>query len=64
MGLSDVAAVRIHEMKVFPVKSERNRSIDDVIAQVQSMMVGSQPLWMRRAISRRTGEELAEQTAY
>jgi len=64
MGLSDVAAVRVHEMKIYPVKSECHRSVDDVIAQVQIMMLGSQPLWMRRAISRRTGEELAAQTAY
>jgi nitrogen fixation protein NifX len=64
LGLSDVASVRVNEMKVFPVKSERVRAIDDVIVQVQSMMSGFQPLWMRRAISRRTGEELAAQTAY
>ncbi len=64
LGLSDLAACRVHELKVFPVKSERARSIDDVIGQVQSMMAGFQPLWMRRAIARRTGEELAEQSAF
>ncbi len=64
MGLSDVAAVRVNELKVFPVKSERHRSVDEVIAQVQSMMAGSQPLWMRRAISRRTGVALEPQSAY
>lgn len=64
MGLSDLAAVRVQALKVFPVKSGRHRAIDDVIAQVQAMMAGVQPLWMRRAIARRTGEELAEQYAY
>ncbi len=64
MGLSDVAAVRVNELKVFPVKTEHARSIDEVIVQVQTMMSGFQPLWMRRAIARRTGEELAAQTAY
>ena len=64
LGLSDLAACRVHDLKVFPVKSERARSIDDVIAQVQAMMAGFQPLWMRRAIARRTGEELAEQSAF
>ena len=64
LGLSDLAAVRVNEKKIFPVKSERVRAIDDVIAQVQTMMSGFQPLWMRRAIARRTGEELAEQSAY
>ncbi len=57
-------AVRIHEQRVFPVKSERHRSIDSVIAQVQSMMAGKQPLWIRRAISRRGGVALEEQSAY
>lgn len=64
LGLSDVAAVRVNELKVFPVKSERVRPIDEVIAQVQSMMSGTQPLWMRRALSRRSGAPLQEQTAY
>jgi nitrogen fixation protein NifX len=64
LGLSDVAAVRVNELKVFPVKSEKIRAIDDVIAQVQAMMTGSQPLWMRRAISRRSGVALQEQSAY
>lgn len=64
MSLSDLAAVRMHAMKVFPVKSHSVRPIDDIIAQVQSMMTGMQPLWMRRAISRRTGVALQEQTAY
>ncbi len=64
MGLSDVAAVRVNELKVFPVKSERHRSVDEVIAQVQAMMAGTQPLWMRRAISRRTGVALEAQSAY
>jgi nitrogen fixation protein NifX len=64
LGLSDLAAVRVNELKVFPVKSDKVRPIDDVIAQVQSMMAGSMPLWMRRAISRRSGVPLAEQSAY
>ena len=64
LGMSDLAAVRIHDLKVFPVKSEQVRPIDDVIAQVQSMMSGALPLWMRRAISRRNGTPLQEQTAY
>ncbi|KAB2850995.1 MAG: nitrogen fixation protein [Sphingopyxis terrae] len=64
LGLSDVAAVRVNELKVFPVKSEKVRPIDEVIAQVQTMMSGTQPLWMRRALSRRSGVPLQEQTAY
>jgi nitrogen fixation protein NifX len=64
LGLSDLAAVRVHALKVFPVKSEAVRDIDDVIAQVQKLMSGVPPLWMRRAISRRTGVALEEQQIY
>lgn len=65
LGLSDVAAVRVAELKIFPVKSEKVRPIDDVIAQVQTMMAAKmQPLWMRRALSRRNGVALEEQTAF
>ncbi|MFG1391614.1 nitrogen fixation protein [Xanthobacter agilis] len=63
LGLSDVAAVRVHDLKVFPVKSERVRDIDDVIAQVQRLMTGVPPLWIRRALNRRSGsaeEDLQE----
>ena len=49
LGLSDLAAVRVHGSKVFPVKSERIRDIDEVIANVQRMM-GAPPLWMRRVM--------------
>jgi nitrogen fixation protein NifX len=65
LGLSDVAAVRVYDLKVFPIKSEKARPIDEVIAQIQTMMTsGAMPLWMRRAISRRSGVELAEQSAF
>jgi hypothetical protein len=55
----------VAELKIFPVKSEKVRPIDDVIAQVQTMMAAKmQPLWMRRALSRRNGVALEEQTAF
>lgn len=64
LGLSDVAAVRVHNLKVFPVKSETVRDIDDVIVQVQKLMTGVPPLWMRRAIGRRSGVALEDQQTY
>lgn len=48
-GLSDPAAVRIHANKVFPVKMERRREIDDVIAHLQEMM-RHPPLWLKKAL--------------
>lgn len=64
LGLSDLAAVRMHNLKVFPVKSERVRDIEDVIAQVQKLMTGVPPLWMRRAMSRRSGAALEDQQTF
>lgn len=59
LGLSDLAAVRVHGMRIFPVKTERARSIDDVIANVQRLMGGVPPLWMRRVMRTASGERLA-----
>lgn len=59
LGLSDLAAVRVHARKVFPVKSERVRDIDDVIAEVQRLMAGSPPLWLRRVMRSAGGERLS-----
>ncbi|MDR0701166.1 MAG: hypothetical protein LBF61_01945 [Azoarcus sp.] len=48
-GLSDPAAVRIHANKVFPVKMERRREIDEVILSLQGMMARP-PLWLKKAL--------------
>ena len=48
-GLSDPAAVRVFERKVFPVKMELSRDIDDVISSLQAMMK-TPPLWLRKAM--------------
>lgn len=48
-GLSDPAAVRVFERKVFPVKMELAREIDEVISSLQSMMKAP-PLWLRKAM--------------
>ena len=38
LGLSDLAAVRIHHERVFPVKSAKVRDIEDVIENLQRLM--------------------------
>jgi len=58
LGLSDLAAVRVHNNRVFPVKSEKIRDIDDVIANVQRLMVGSPPLWLRRVMRDGSGNRM------
>lgn len=58
LEMSDLAAVRVHKAKVFPVKSYQQRSIDEIIGQLQSMMNGSPPLWMRRVMCDGKGARL------
>ena len=58
LGLSDLHAVHVKRRGVFPVKMERSRSVDDVLANVQSMLkVDPPPLWLRRALRTRDGEK-------
>jgi nitrogen fixation protein NifX len=57
-GLSDLAAMRVFELAVFPVKTERVRAIDEVIASVQTMLGGRPPLWMRRLLRDSSGARL------
>jgi nitrogen fixation protein NifX len=58
MGLSDLAAMRIHDIRVFPVKSYEPRPVDAIIANLQRMMNGSPPLWLRRVMRGGNGSRL------
>lgn len=50
-GLSDLAAVKLHDNKVFPVKMEKGREVDEVIRALQKMMNSAHPpLWLRKAL--------------
>lgn len=59
LGLSDLAAVRVHNSRVFPVKSEKIRDIDEVIANVQRMLTSNPPLWLRRVMRGPGGSRMA-----
>ncbi|QFY41503.1 nitrogen fixation protein [Candidatus Methylospira mobilis] len=48
-GLSDLHAVSVKNLDVFPVKMENSREIPEVIEYVQRM-IARPPLWMRRAM--------------
>lgn len=48
-GLSDLHAVSVKNLNVFPVKMENSREIPEVIEYVQRMIVRP-PLWIRRAM--------------
>jgi nitrogen fixation protein NifX len=59
LGLSDLAAVRVNNLRIFPVKSEKPRDIDEVIAQLQKMMTAPlPPLWMRRVMRDASGSRM------
>ena len=58
LGLSDLAAVRIHNERVFPVKSAQVRDIEDVIENLQRLMNGTPPLWLRRVLRDAEGNRL------
>ncbi len=50
-GIGDPAAVRVFAQKVFPVKMETVRDIDEVIQNMQRMLgAATPPLWLRRAL--------------
>jgi hypothetical protein len=59
LGLSDLAAFRVHALRIFPVKSATVRDIDDVISNIQRLMNGVPPLWMRRVMRDAHGMQLA-----
>ena len=50
VGLNDLAAVRIRDAGVFPVKMEAVREIDDVLTSLQWRMNHNPPLWIRRLL--------------
>ncbi len=56
LGLSDLQAVRVKDVGVFPVKMERSRDIAEVVDRLQAMLNDNPPLWMVRAL-KNTGQE-------
>ena len=64
-GLSDVAAVKLRDHSVFPVKMENGREVDECIVYLQRMMNGQPPLWLRKAmgVEKRNAEFLLEPDA-
>jgi nitrogen fixation protein NifX len=58
LGLSDLHAVHVKRRGVFPVKMEESRSVDDVVASLQTMLKNNPPLWLRRALRDSGGKSL------
>ena len=49
-GISDLAAVRVQEADIFPVKTEGMHDIDAVLDRLQTLLKGNPPLWLRRVL--------------
>ena len=49
-GISDLAAVRVQEADIFPVKTEGTHDIDTVLERLQLLLNGNPPLWLRRVL--------------
>jgi nitrogen fixation protein NifX len=58
MGLSDLAAMRVHDLQVFPVKCERPHEIDELVGRLQNLMKDGAPLWLRRVLRGRDGQRI------
>lgn len=56
LGLSDLQAVKVKDVGVFPVKMEHSRDIAEVIDRLQMMLNDNPPLWMVRAL-KNTGQD-------
>ncbi len=58
-GLTDLHAVNVMNMGVYPVKLERAREIPEIIANIQRL-IARPPLWLRRALG--TSAPVADET--
>ena len=52
LAIGGVAAARVVNNKVYPLKLPQAEAISDVIGRVQTMMNGTPPPWMRKMLSR------------
>ncbi|MFM2482405.1 nitrogen fixation protein [Celerinatantimonas sp. YJH-8] len=49
-GLSDLAAIRLRDVGIFPVKIDQIHEIDETLRSLQHTMNHNPPLWIRRAL--------------
>ena len=57
-GISDLAAMRVQEADIFPVKTEGMHEIDAVLDRLQTLLKGNPPLWLRRVLRDEQGRAL------
>lgn len=54
LAIGGVAAARVVNNKVYPLKLPQPEAITDVIGRVQTMMKGTPPPWMRKLLNKGT----------
>jgi nitrogen fixation protein NifX len=59
LAIGGPAAARVVARKVHPVKLPRSEPIADILVRVQSMLSGTPPPWLRKAIAQDRGKALA-----
>jgi len=52
LAIGGVAAARVVNNKVYPLKLPAPEAITDVIGRVQTMMKGTPPPWMRKLLTK------------
>jgi nitrogen fixation protein NifX len=60
LAIGGVAAARVVNAKVYPLKLPAPETISDVIGRIQAMMNGTPPPWMRKLLSQEQSLAFAE----
>ncbi|GAA0530070.1 nitrogen fixation protein NifX [Rhizomicrobium palustre] len=60
LAIGGVAAARVVNAKVYPLKLPAPEAISDVIGRVQAMMKGTPPPWMRKLLTKDQSLAFAE----
>lgn len=61
LAIGGVAAARVVNAKVYPLKLPKVEAITDVIGRVQVMMNGTPPPWMRKLLSKEQSLAFADE---
>ena len=61
LAIGGVAAARVVNAKVYPLKLPKVEAISDVIGRVQVMMNGTPPPWMRKLLSKEQSLAFADE---
>lgn len=61
LAIGGVAAARVVNNKVYPLKLPQPEAITDVIGRLQTMMKGTPPPWMRKLLNKGTSQAFLDE---